>query len=110
MTSRAESYGIVYCEAMSNGMPSLATNAGGVGQIVRSDVTGYLADWGPNTVADIADFVVRTWADPAKYRALAESSFRTFNAEFTWEANWKMLGQLLDSMHDRIQDRIQDRT
>jgi glycosyltransferase involved in cell wall biosynthesis len=101
MTSRAESYGIVYCEAMSNGMPSLATNAGGVGQIVRSDVTGYLADWGPGTVSEIAEFVARTWSDPAKYRALAESCACTFNAEFTWETNWKRLGLLLDALQDR---------
>lgn len=101
MTSRAESYGIVYCEAMSNGLPSLATGTGGVEQMVRNEVTGCLAEWGPQTVSNLADFVVRHWSNPAVYRSLAESSYRTFHTEFSWEVNWKKLGKLLEQIQGK---------
>ena len=98
MTSRAESYGIVYCEAMASGLPSLATVTGGVGYIVRDDETGRIVEWGPNTVSQLADFVAQKWADPAAYRRLAESTYRTFLEEFNWETSWRRLGKVIDGI------------
>ena len=40
MPSRAESFGHVFCEASSFGVPSLATNVGGIPTAVRNDVNG----------------------------------------------------------------------
>jgi glycosyltransferase involved in cell wall biosynthesis len=96
MPSRGESAAIVYCEAMCSGCPSLAAKTGGIATIVRDDITGRLVDWGDNTVAELADYAIRLHADPTAYRALCESCYRTFLAEFQWEVGWEKLGRILD--------------
>jgi len=96
MPSRGESAAIVYCEAMTSGCPSLAARTGGIATIVQDDVTGRLVDWGPNTVNELADYAIRLHGDPASYRALCESCYRTFLAEFQWEVGWRKLGEILE--------------
>jgi glycosyltransferase involved in cell wall biosynthesis len=96
MASQGESYGLVYVEAMSHGLPSLATAGGGVAEMVRTGSTGLLVNWNDRTVALFSDFIQQMWSDPAKYRSLCESSLDIFEQDFRWEAAWKRFGEILD--------------
>ena len=42
LPTRAEAYGLVFCEANAYGMPVLATHTGGVPTIVKEGVNGWL--------------------------------------------------------------------
>jgi len=44
MPSRAEMYGIVFCEAASLGLPVITSNRGGITQIVKDNETGIVMD------------------------------------------------------------------
>jgi glycosyltransferase involved in cell wall biosynthesis len=98
MPSHAESLGIVYCEAMASGCPSLAAETGGVGTVVRNDLTGHLAPWGPGIVAELAEYAIQVRGDIPRYRALCASCRRVFESEFVWRVSWDRLRQVLESL------------
>ena len=83
--SRAEAFGMVFCEANAFGIPAVSTATGGIPTIIRDGVNGYALPLtaGPleyaNLIGAIAD-------DPFQYRQLAESSF----AEFEHRLNWRV--------------------
>lgn len=43
--SQEESQGIVFCEAMATGLPIIATNVGGVPDVVKDNVNGFLSNY-----------------------------------------------------------------
>lgn len=83
LPSRAEAFGIVFCEAASFGVPSLATKAGGIPTAVRDGANGrtFPLDSPP---ADYAAFIRQHFANYAGYEALARSSFREFQTRLNW--------------------------
>lgn len=83
LPSRAEAFGIVFCEASSFGVPSLATNVGGIPTAVRDGGNGqtFPLDAPP---ADYAAFVRQQFANYASYEALARSAFREFETRLNW--------------------------
>ncbi|WAC20736.1 glycosyltransferase family 4 protein [Luteolibacter sp. SL250] len=82
--SRAECFGLVFAEAGSFGLPSLAAITGGVPSVVTSGKNGMLfplEDEGEG----YADFIQAQMADPAAYEALALGSFEEFKARLNWD-------------------------
>ena len=80
LASHEEPLGVAIMEAMAMGMPVLSTNAGGVPELVRSGVDGYLV--APRAPQEIVDAVQRIIADPdmasrfgANGRARVEEKF-----------------------------------
>ena len=83
LPSRAEAFGIVFCEAASFGVPSLATKAGGIPTAVRDGGNGQTFPLGaPPT--EFTAFVRAHFADYARYTALARSAFREFETRLNW--------------------------
>jgi glycosyltransferase involved in cell wall biosynthesis len=96
--SLAESFGAVFCEASSFGVPSLARRVGGIDSAVEEGVNGHLFDRnvGPTSYCDTIE---RLWRDPEEYRRLARSSFRHFTERLTWSYS---AGRLLDFITDDL--------
>lgn len=86
--SRAECFGLVFAEASAHGVPSLASDTGGIPSVVSNGVNGYRVALGENFVAEAARRVSELMADREKYRALALSSYQ----EFLTRLNWKTSG------------------
>ncbi len=95
MTSRADSWGIVYCEAMAHGLPSIATRTGGVGEIVRTGVTGELFEWSPDVAEQIATTLVAYRGDPDRYRRLCETSRQAYETVYNWPAASARFNEIL---------------
>jgi glycosyltransferase involved in cell wall biosynthesis len=88
LPTRADCFGIAFCEASAFGLPSLTTQIGGVGEAVINDRNGYalpLAAGGQ----DYADRIRHLIENPAIYNALVQSS----RDEYEQRLNWGYWGQ-----------------
>jgi glycosyltransferase involved in cell wall biosynthesis len=83
LPSRAEAFGIVFCEAASFGVPSLATRAGGIPSAVRDGGNGQTFPLAAPP-AEYAAFIRRHFANYADYEALARSAFREYETRLNW--------------------------
>jgi glycosyltransferase involved in cell wall biosynthesis len=96
--TRFEAYGLVFVEASSYGLPSLATEIGGVTTIVRNDANGrrFALD---ASAKEYADYVQKLMNDRQAYVALSRSSF----GEYEQRLNWKTFGNTVrDLVHDAL--------
>jgi glycosyltransferase involved in cell wall biosynthesis len=94
MPSRAENYGIVFCEAAAFGVPSVASDVGGIPTIVRDGETGFTL---PSCSAPgaFADKLQIMFAHPQRYRAMALASLNDFLARLNWDVFATRLFQLM---------------
>jgi len=74
----------VVLEAMAAGLPVVATNAGGTGEVVEHDVTGLLVPVGDQAALKAA--IERLWRDPALGRRLADAALIRSRVHFDFEA------------------------
>lgn len=90
LPTRAECFGIVFAEASSFGLPSLASNVGGIPSAIREGKNGHMfaLDTDPD---EYCDCIASLMTAPEAYRALALSSF----AEYTDRLNWTTVGKQL---------------
>jgi glycosyltransferase involved in cell wall biosynthesis len=83
--SRAENYGMVFCEAAAFGVPSLTTAVGGIPTAVQHGQTGFtLAPQAPPEA--FADILETLFADPPRQQKLALASLQDYHARLSWDA------------------------
>lgn len=82
--SRAEAYGIVFCEAMALGLPVIARATGGVPSIVQHGVNGLLLppDAPPTAYADAIMGLIR---QPQHYAAMRQAARRRYDEVLNWD-------------------------
>jgi phosphatidyl-myo-inositol dimannoside synthase len=80
-SGRVEGFGLVYLEAGAAGLPSLATDIGGVGDAVTADRTGLLV---PPSRHKITEALTRLASDAAARLALAKGA-----TEHSRQLSWK---------------------
>lgn len=93
--SHAECYGLVYAEASSFGVPSLATNVGGISSVVRDGVNGWTLPLEAGAAA-YCDYIERLVASPDEYFELALSCFREYSERLNWSVAGKRVAKLLE--------------
>ena len=92
--TRAEAFGVAFCEASAFALPSLATSVGGVPTAVRDGVNGQLfAPEAPG--AEYARWIAACRADPPRYRALAARAFDEYQERLCWPRAAQAVAQLL---------------
>ena len=90
-------YGIVFAEASAFGVPSLARNVGGVGQVVRDGVNGFLLS--PDaTATDFADVICRVYGDRTYYYQLRCSAKK----EYQIRLNWTRWGEMMEQIFQEV--------
>lgn len=80
-SGRVEGFGLVYLEAGAAGLPSVATDIGGVGDAVTGGRTGLLV---PPSRDEIREALIRLASDPAARSALADGA-----TEHSRQLSWK---------------------
>jgi glycosyltransferase involved in cell wall biosynthesis len=88
--SRAENYGMTFCEAAAFGVPSVSNDVGGIPTIVRTGLTGICLPRNSPPSA-YAEAIHELFVEPQKYRELALSSA----AEYRKNLNWDNFGNRL---------------
>jgi N-acetyl-alpha-D-glucosaminyl L-malate synthase BshA len=84
LPSETESFGLSALEALACGVPVIATNVGGLPEVVQHGVTGHLASLG--AVDDMADAAIAILADPARLAAMRVAAAADARARFSLDA------------------------
>jgi len=78
--SQLESFGLAALEAMACEVPSVATNVGGVPEVIEHGVTGFLADVGD--VETMARYAIDILSDETKLREMGKAARRAAQSRF----------------------------
>ena len=83
LPTKAECFGVVFCEASAYGIPSLSYATGGVTDAITNGVNGYTLDInkGPE---DFADRIKSIIDDPDLIESLKRSSRKHYEEELNW--------------------------
>lgn len=82
--SRSEGFGLTALEAAAQGRPVVASDVGGLPEVVESGRTGILVP--PDQPAALAQAVIRLVSDPPRLRALGEAARARVGRSFPWTA------------------------
>jgi glycosyltransferase involved in cell wall biosynthesis len=97
LPTRAEAFGIVFCEASAFGLPSITTKTGGVPDVVRDGVNGYTLPMDGGG-ADYAKVIARIFSDRGEYDRLSRSS----RAEYDRALNWDSWGRSMKGIFEAV--------
>lgn len=95
--SRAEAYGIVFCEANSFGVPCITTNVGGIPTIIKDDINGKVFSLN-DTEESFAAYIYTVFNNQQLYRQMAYSSFNEFETRLNWNVAGKTIMSLLKAI------------
>lgn len=85
LPTRFEAYGLVFCEASAYGVPSLATDTGGVSGVIKEGKNGFLFPH-KDTGEGYAKKIIELWNDEAQYKALSLSCRTEYDERLNWES------------------------
>lgn len=91
--STYEGYGIVYLEAMSFGLPAIATTAGAASEIITDGVNGYLI--APNDAAELAARLEQLACNRARLAQMSMAAHERFLAHPTWQTSLTQIRHFL---------------
>jgi glycosyltransferase involved in cell wall biosynthesis len=72
MPSRSESWGLAALDAMAHGLPVVASDVGGLPEVVEEGATGWLVP--PGVPAALADAIATAASDPQRLRQLGRNA------------------------------------
>ncbi|MFZ4462215.1 MAG: glycosyltransferase family 4 protein [Bacteroidales bacterium] len=85
LPTRAECFGVVFCEASAYGLPSITTDTGGVGGVVVNGINGYRLPLNAQSKT-YAEKIMSIWSDfNGKYTPLAVSTRDYFEQTLNWD-------------------------
>jgi len=97
LPSRAECFGVVFCEAASFGVPSISTAIGGIPSAIRSGISGQLFDLDAD-ISEYCRYISDLFLDFTAYRSLALSAFHEYELRLNWSASIKQVRQLTTTL------------
>ena len=91
-TCQCEAFGVVFLEALANGLPVVSTLSGGIPEIVTHNETGLLSD--PHDLEAQADNILALTHDHARWEAMAQRGRERVAKHFSVrqeKTSWKKL-------------------
>lgn len=89
----------VLLEAMACKVPVIATEVGGVPELVKSAHNGYVVESG--NVAELREAMEKVLSDEQHLRALSENALKTVQGEFSLESELQSFQEVYDSVESR---------
>lgn len=81
--TRAECYGIVYCEAAAYGLPVIATETGGVSSIVEDEKTGFLLQYNAS-IDEYVNKISLLFESKYSYVEMSNNARRRYKEVLNW--------------------------
>jgi N-acetyl-alpha-D-glucosaminyl L-malate synthase BshA len=81
LPSEKESFGLVALEAMACGVPVIASNVGGIPELIEHDVTGYIAPVGE--ISTMATYASQLLSNPEQYHSFRERCIARARSQFS---------------------------
>lgn len=97
LPTRADCYGIVFCEAAAHGVPSIAPATGGVPGAVSDGETGILLP-PSGTEVDYATVIADVFSDPDRLARLKQSCRDAYEARLNWQAWGRRFSDLMQTL------------
>lgn len=94
LPSRAEAFGIVFCEANSFGVPCLSTNVGGIPTVIKDGLNGKTFSKDAN-ITEYCTYISNLFSNYSQYKNLALSSFNEYQFRLNWSATGQTVKKLL---------------
>jgi spore coat protein SA len=92
-SAQNEAFGLVNLEAMSTGTPVIATNSGGMPEIIDHGKTGFLIDRS-NVREELTKHVLELLSNPEKIQQMGHESVLRVRNYFTWQHSVERLLKL----------------
>ncbi len=94
LPSKAECFGVVFCEASSFGVPCIGTKVGGITTVIRDNLNGKTFSK-EASIADYCSYISNLFSDYSNYKRLAISSFNEYESRLNWSVAGKMVSKLM---------------
>ena len=95
LPSRAEAFGIVFCEASSFGVPVITTNVGGITTAVKDGFNGKTFSKDAS-IEEYCTYIFNLWFNYSEYKKLALSSFNEYQSRLNWTIAGKNVKKILE--------------
>jgi L-malate glycosyltransferase len=92
--SESESFGVAAVEASSCGLPVIATNIGGLAEVIEHNQTGILVEVESSDA--IANALTNLYFDDGLRRRMSENAIRTVKLKYDWENNVRLMMDIYD--------------
>jgi len=89
-----EAFGLVAAEAMSHGLPVIASRIGGLPEVVQDGITGLLFE--PGKVEELADKMKQLWGNPTLCRKMGQAGREKVIREYNEDVYYERLMTVYD--------------
>jgi glycosyltransferase involved in cell wall biosynthesis len=97
LASKADAFGQVLVEANSFGVPCASSDVGGIPSIMRNDRNGQMFPAGSDGKR-YGEWIAGVFANPARYRAMALSSYEEYRSRLNWSSAGVQVANLLGEL------------
>lgn len=103
LPTRADATPLVINEACSYGLPTLASDVGGITSLIENGRNGYVFTSG-STASSYAEVIRRAWMNETEYAALCHTCFEEYENRLSWRASGRKLKALLEEIGQQNQE------
>ena len=96
-TTKQESFGITYLEAMASGLPIITSNVLGVRNVVKNGYNGLLVEPTPQKIADAIEKLI---ANPKLRKKLAQNGLKEVK-KYSWKEIIKQFERVYHGIHNK---------
>ncbi len=97
LPTKAECFGIVFCEASAFGIPSIATKTGGISSAIKEGLNGYLIDMNENE-KKFADKIFSIFTDKEAFKKLRLSTRVQYESRLNWSVWVENFNKLIQDL------------